>query len=197
VSVRRKDTARRLTSVTFDDPCPGPPLPSLLKAGRDEATALSVEQSNWDWPAEQLADCAGARHGEACSITAPNCGHPTPLHRHCGTVPASNSLATARGRPLWPLPPRSSLIYIVLPAARSRPIRRARPSYRGGNREHLLALVGHVSLGPGSVYGMVSCGRIVPKNHDEIGCRASVGFPKLVLQDTEDPTENPHERLKS
>src|SRR6516165_923583 len=48
-SVRRKDAARRLTPVAFGDPCPGPALQSWLELGRDEATAPSIELSNWDW----------------------------------------------------------------------------------------------------------------------------------------------------
>ena len=44
-----QDAARRLTPVAFGDPCPGPPLQSWLELGRDEATAPSIELSNWDW----------------------------------------------------------------------------------------------------------------------------------------------------
>src|ERR1700761_5094412 len=44
-----QDASRRLSPVACGDPCPDPPLRSLLEAGRDKATVPSVEQSNWSW----------------------------------------------------------------------------------------------------------------------------------------------------
>ena len=64
---RRKDAARRLSPVAFDDPCSGPPLRSLRKAGRDEAAVPAVEQSNWCWRSRD----AGEQSSKAvCGRTA-------------------------------------------------------------------------------------------------------------------------------
>src|SRR5229473_6585836 len=44
-----QDAARRLTPVAFRDPCPSPPLRSVLVRGLDQTTVPLVEQSNWSW----------------------------------------------------------------------------------------------------------------------------------------------------
>jgi len=46
---RRKDAARRLSPVSFGDPCPGPAAPVVIGGRSGRSNGASVEPSNWDW----------------------------------------------------------------------------------------------------------------------------------------------------